>query len=404
MTEPIPGSPPGSTPPDWPYCGHGATAEAPVGCRGKQVGGHPACLAHLYTADRAGYLAGLSAGDAVDHRGTPFTRDLLGRLLDALGDPDSHNPRIGDAWFSEAVFTGDAPFDGVDFGGDARFDDVVFSGNADFGGATFAGEADFVDTTFGRDARFGSAGFGGDARFCATFAGEARFDGAAFSSDAWFSTATFTRSAWFGGAVFTGEACFSGATFVRDARFGGTVFTGHADFDDALFSGGVRLGGAVFGGDARAERARFATARQLGPLVCGGTVSLDGAEFGAPVTVEIAARQVSFRRTRWESTAALRLRRAEVELAGAVLEHRVTLVTYPEPFTDPLGIVLSEKALTDRDTTVRVRSLGGVDAAHLTLTDANLAGCGFAGVVHRDRLRLEDTAAGPPPTADSAQS
>jgi hypothetical protein len=79
--------PPSSTPPDWPHCGHGATAEESVGCRGKQVAGHLACLAHLNEADRAAYLATLSPGDGIDHRGTFFTQNLLVQLLDALRNP-----------------------------------------------------------------------------------------------------------------------------------------------------------------------------------------------------------------------------------------------------------------------------------------------------------------------------
>ncbi|WP_311137630.1 hypothetical protein [Streptomyces sp. I6] len=65
--------------PSWPHCAHGADpATDPVGCRGIYVPGHTACLAHLTDTDRDTYLAGLTPGAHIDHRGTPFTRDLPG--------------------------------------------------------------------------------------------------------------------------------------------------------------------------------------------------------------------------------------------------------------------------------------------------------------------------------------
>ncbi|MFJ8188034.1 hypothetical protein [Streptomyces sp. NPDC096105] len=90
---------PPSTPPSWPHCGYGTTAEDPVGCRGIHVPGHTACLAHLDEADRDAYLAGLAPGADIDHRDTIFTEDLLIRLLGALRDPATGHPRLGTAEF-----------------------------------------------------------------------------------------------------------------------------------------------------------------------------------------------------------------------------------------------------------------------------------------------------------------
>ncbi|WP_331734262.1 MULTISPECIES: hypothetical protein [unclassified Streptomyces] len=65
-------------PPPWTYCAHGADPTADhVGCRGSRIPGHTACLAHLSDTDRATYLASLTPGTDIDHRGTPFTQDLL---------------------------------------------------------------------------------------------------------------------------------------------------------------------------------------------------------------------------------------------------------------------------------------------------------------------------------------
>ncbi|MFG2233599.1 pentapeptide repeat-containing protein [Streptomyces sp. NPDC048723] len=214
--------------------------------------------------------------------------------------------------------------------------------------------------------------------------GTARFEGATFTSRAWFESVTFTGDANFHEATFTGTAEFRSATFASDAWFQKVTFA-----DDAQFNA------VTVASDARFSGAQCETAPQLGPLRCGGAVWLDGAVFGAPVTVEIAARTLSLERARWQSTAALRLRYAEVHLAGAVLKYPVSLAAESVPF---LQGHLSEEVLGDRDPRVRVMALGGVDAAHLALTDVDLSKCRFAGVVHLDQLRLEGrtTFASPP--------
>jgi hypothetical protein len=75
-----------SEPPTWPHCAHGADPAAdPVGCRGIHVPGHTACLAHLADADRDAYLAALTPGANIDHRGTTFVgvRGFLPRCVRA---------------------------------------------------------------------------------------------------------------------------------------------------------------------------------------------------------------------------------------------------------------------------------------------------------------------------------
>ncbi|WP_307818276.1 pentapeptide repeat-containing protein [Streptomyces sp. MBT60] len=212
--------------------------------------------------DRAAYLAALSPGTEIDHRGTPFASELLCRLLNALRDATTGLPHIGDARFDEASFTGDARFEGALFTGFARFD-----------------EASFTD--------------------------DAQFDRTSFTGDAWFYGASFTGEAWFREASFADAAEFEEASFSSGARFFGASFTSYAWFRRASFSGGAGFFAASFSRDVGFEGSRFEKARRLGPLVCGGTVVLDGAVFEAPVTVNIAARQVSCARTRWSLTSTL---------------------------------------------------------------------------------------------------
>ncbi|MFC7924549.1 pentapeptide repeat-containing protein [Streptomyces cinereoruber] len=419
--------------PPWPHCAHGADPVTdPMGCRGIHVFSYTACLAHLADTDRDTYLAGLAPGADIDHRGTPFTDDLLDRLLQALTDPTTSALRlgdarfvgaqfsgtagftraqfIGDAWFTEAQFSGDAGFVEAKFTGDAWFTEAQFSGDAGFTEAQFSGDAGFTEAQFTGDAWFTEAQFTGDARFGgaqfsraakfgeAQFSGDAKFVEAQFSGDAEFTRAQFSGDAEFTRAKFTGDAEFGGAQFTSGARFGGTQFTSVAWFREAYFSraagfveaqftGDAEFAGAYFSRGAWFGGAQFLAAAWWGPLVCKGKVDLSGAVFGAPVTLEIAADAVSCVRTRFESTATVRVRWAEVDLGYAVLVAPVAVTAHPAPFTTVFGN-MDERLLAGPDR-VRVTSIQGVDAAHLVLTDTDLSDCLFSGAFHLDQLRLE---------------
>ncbi|MFC4469237.1 pentapeptide repeat-containing protein [Streptomyces xiangluensis] len=403
-------------------------------------------------ADRDAYLAGLTPGADIDHRGTTFTEPLLRDLLDALRDPGTGRPRLGDAQFGSVTFQGGASFVSATFQGGASFVSAAFEGGAGFVSATFESvarfvsaafegladfesatfedvtrfgsatfqdlttfesaaferSADFESATFERDARFGSATFQGDARFVsaafeggagfvsATFERDARFESATFQGRAEFVLATFQGDAWFVSATFQGDASFGSATFERGTGFVSATFEGRAEFVLATFQGDAWFVLATFQGDARFEQAVFERSASLGPLVCAGRVKLSGAVFGGPVTLSFAARRLECRRTRWSSTAELRLRYATVDFAHAVFEYPLTIAAEADPFVLPDGQPVAEQALADApdapdapDDTVRIASLRGVDAAHLVLADVDLSGCLFTGTVHLDQLRLE---------------
>ena len=443
-------TPPARTPsaPSWPHCALGADpATDSVGCRGIHVPGQSACLAHLADPDRTAYLASLTPGADIDHRGTSFTRQLLTALLDALRDPATGNPHLGDALFSGAQFSGAAWFRGAQFSGSANFSGARFSRRAEFGEAQFSGDAWFGTSRFDADTGvFDGAQFFGRANFSgACFSGRAEFGEAQFSSDAWFGTnpwsadtrdfdgakfsghaefsrarfsghakfgeAQFSSSAGFGEAQFSdagagfGGSRFSGAVWFDGARFFGAGYFGRAQFssgtqfqharfsgdgvfDWAQFSGDVHFGGTQFSGNASFGLARFEGASSLGPVVCAGAVLLTRTVFTAPVTLEIAAQKVLCERTRWESTATIRLRYAAVDLSHAVLSAPVAVTAHPAPFAY-LGGPASDESLLTGAAGVRVSSVQGVDAAHLVLTDTDLADCQFSGAFHLDQLRLE---------------
>lgn len=341
-------------PPGWQYCGVGATSVDPVGCRGIHVTGRNRCLAHLDDADRAAYLAGLRPGGDIDHRGTPFTAELLRQLLRPLSDAEGQRPHFGLAQFAGAVFAGPARFDRAVFAGDARFGGAVFTGGASFSGTEFSGPVRFHD---------------------ATFAGRTSF-----------SRAVFSGRAMFDGAVFAGRAMFVRSVFSEPAVFTGAAFAEEATFRGAIFSGPARMS-----------------------LACAGELILDGVVLSQPTTMEIAARRVSLRGVRPASTTTLRLRYAQVDLSGAVLEQPFTLAAEPAPFIGHTGRhrVVSENirrsdaepALSDEDPGVRVVSVSGVDASQLSLIDIDLSRCRFAGTINLDQLHLTgQTRFATPPT------
>ncbi|MFE7510058.1 pentapeptide repeat-containing protein [Streptomyces sp. NPDC057540] len=429
----------GTDAPAWPHCGHLDTGET---CRGRSVGPYTACLAHLDSAERAAHLASLTPGTDLDHRGTPFTQSLLDELLAPLRDPGSGRARVGDASFDQARFTGDAELTGVDFDGSCSFASAVFGGGVyvqdvrtggdlRMGAARVAGDVWLDDSDVDGDAwfyeariqgalRFRVREVGGSAVFRRMTCGDASFSGARVRGAASFGEAVVDGEASFDGVVFeegadftkiriAGRACFDGAHFHRgSARFDGADIGGDMPFAEAHFASEATFHGAAISGDlsfsgARLEagagfrRAVFRRTARIGPLVCPGTVDLSDAVFETPVTLEAAARDVHCRRTRWASTAALRLRYARVDLSDAVLELPVTVVGRPRRFVSPEGEAIDEPGLTDDR--VRVTSVQGVDAAHLVLADVDLTGCLFVEAVHLDQLRLEGRCrlSAPPP-------
>ncbi|WP_353652310.1 pentapeptide repeat-containing protein [Streptomyces sp. CB03911] len=372
----------------------------PSGCSGVQLPDRTACLAHVSESDRRAYLAALTHGADIDHRGTRFTEPLLQALLQALLDPVTGQPSIGIAAFDEAAFAGTARFDKVTFR-QARFRLATFTGHAGFSGATSADNVGFGEATFGSTAFFGGASFGGDAWFGgADFGGHAWFGGVTFTGNAGFGEAMFRGTAGFGRAIFTGAAGFTRTMFTGHAGFGEATFTGPAEFGEARFAGDAGFaratftgptcfGGATVAGTATFGGALFVKVPLFGPLVCGETVDVSGALFEAPMTMEVAAQRLSCARTRWESTATLRLRYTTVDLNNAVLSSPVAVTALPAPFSNAAGTALDEGMLRGHDPGVRVASLRGVDAAYLVLAGTDLSACLFVGTFHLDQLRLE---------------
>ncbi|WLW55218.1 pentapeptide repeat-containing protein [Streptomyces sp. YU58] len=351
----------------------------------------------------ANYAGRAAFGGGAVFDGATFVSGALFAGASFAGHAGFHGATFcGSAGFAEATFAHHVDFATATFSGPVGFVGATFSGGAGFRGATFSGGAGFSGATFSGDAEFGGATFSGAAAFSlATFTSTAEFSGAAFSGGASFDEATFsgeadfaratfsvdemTRVATFSGTVEPGGARFTRATFSGGARFNEVTFIGPTMFGWATFTGAVWFGGATFSGDAWFNQVRFALLSSFGPLKCAGTIDLSGAVFEAPVTMEIDAGAVLCIRTRWESTASLRLRHATVDLSDAVLTAPVAVTAHPAPFTGGTD----ENQPAGAETEVWVASVRGVDAAHLVLSDTNLSGCLFSGAFHLDQLRLE---------------
>ncbi|MFE5718551.1 pentapeptide repeat-containing protein [Streptomyces erythrochromogenes] len=404
---------------DWPLCDAGIDPETghSVPCQGRQVGPHTACLAHLTPDQRGIYFTLLSPGRHVDHRGTTFDGELLRLLLDAVRDPESQRPKLGITWFIGATFNGDVSFESAVFAGATRFDAATFNGRATFTNVTFDDDVRFESTDFAAAAFFEHATFNGQARLeRATFNGTALFEDARFNSTMTAEGATFNNYVTFEKAKFKGPTSFQSAefnrlgnfkeanfisrslftaatfkavsfesaTFASEASFDSATFKTTSSFKSATFSRAAGFESAVFNETVTFESAHFDQTHHLGPLTCGENLVLSSARFESPVTVEAEAQGVLCRRTRWFSTASLRLRYAKVDFTDAVLESPVSVVAHPHSFSHSPGDFTGAEAPP-----VYVLSLEGVDAAHLVLTDLDLSKCRFAGTVHLDQLRLE---------------
>ncbi|MGW4866968.1 pentapeptide repeat-containing protein [Streptomyces chartreusis] len=329
----------------------------------------------------------------------------------------------GDSRFNRAQFSGASHFDGAQFSDEGRFNEAQFSDDSSFEGAQFSGTAWFMRAQFSGDARFSGAKFSDMAAFHdALFSGEAKFDGALFSYRARFNDAQFSGHAWFTDAQFSGSANFRGVQFSGFAEFGraqfsysaefpwvqflhggqfyeakfsdlawfnGAQFSGDAGFSGAQFSGEVWFSGVQFSGDAELTGARFAVMSSFGPVVSAGAVDLSDAVFETRVVLEIAAHFLHCKRTRWESTANLRLRYATVDLDHAALSFPMAVSAHPVSFTTAIGETADENLLAGSDDRVRLVSVQGMDAALLVLTDTDLSDCLFSGAFHLDQLRLE---------------
>ncbi|WP_169982608.1 pentapeptide repeat-containing protein [Microbispora sp. H10836] len=337
------------------------TCDAVPECLGVVCEPYGRCLAHLTPVESAEVLRGLAPGQSLDLRGTVLPEDLLTRVLDGV------ERRLGRARFDRAVFTGPARFAEVVFAGDATFDHAGFERLASFYGARFLRNVSFREARFLRELSLH------DARVC----GHAAFDRVTVRGDALFGGARFGE-ARFGGALpeRAGTASFQDARFHGFAAFDATVFHGDARFRGARFHRAVSFRGSGWEAGADFQGARFEGAAYLGPMRVVRRLSLAGVRSRAPLHLDTGGCRVVLRSAVLGRLTA-RLSDAEVDLRDATLA--------------------GPSAVTRRAGRLRVTSLDGLDAGALTLTGADLRGCGLGGLRRPEGLRLRECLFAAPP-------
>jgi uncharacterized protein YjbI with pentapeptide repeats len=429
---------------DWRTCGH-------TDCQGVCVGDGNACWAHLTPASLKEALASLAPGKSIDARGTDIKNDLLQKILSQMRGPDDRAARISVANFEGATFLNNARFDDaiIDIGyfghttfkGDGSFYGAKFSHYAAFHGATFEGIGDFGHAEF-EQAAFKHIDFGPGPSFDdATFNGLTEFVNNHFKGFTEFTNikvykrAAFVRCKFdfycsFQGAHFYDVAEIAGNQFLcTDVSFYRVVFDKKASlvmneyecvaaFIETNFGGEVDFGESVFRNDAwfgESEfhnEVRFYGARFHGDILCHGAKFHGRVEFGGPESVEVdgdmridsaggrgelildgltAAGIVEVDGTfKKVSCADAKLRgRVWFRLAGSDLWLDNT--EFSGPTTVESAISASVNSNGDAlalQTAVRLRSLKGTDAEHLTLVDIDLSHCEFAGLRRPELLHL----------------
>ncbi|MEN3536703.1 pentapeptide repeat-containing protein [Microbispora sp. ZYX-F-249] len=346
------------------------TCDAVPECLGVACAPYGRCLAHLTPVESAGVLRGLVPGQSLDLRGTVLPEDLLTRVLDGV------ERRLGRARFDHAVFPGPARFAEVVFAGDATFDHARFERLASFYGARFLRNLSFRQARFLRELSLHDAQVGG----------HAAFDRVTVRGDALFSEARF-GGARFGGAPFggappgrTGTASFQGTRFHGFATFDAAVIHGDAAFRGARFHRAVSFRGSGWESGADFQGARFEGAAYLGPMRIARRLSLAGVRARASLHLDTGTGTGGCRvvlRSAVLARLTARLSDAEVDLRNATLA--------------------GPSAVTRRAGRLRVTSLDGLDADVLTLTGADLRGCGLGGLRRPEGLRLRECLFAAPP-------
>jgi uncharacterized protein YjbI with pentapeptide repeats len=347
-------------------------------CSGLPIVGTTLCLTHAHEDVRQSFLNELRPGAPLDLRGTPINSELLDRILTSVRD-EGGTPTLGKATFDKAQFT------------KASFRKTRFADEVSFTGASFDGVTGFREARFHEDANFERAQF----RYSVTFLN------ARFSKEAHFSQAVF-KHAYYSATRFQGRTWFD-ATEFESARFDGTQFGEDGRFDDSRFPGTVEFSNVRVIGDLSFDGAHFVDATPFGPLLVRGRLILERALFERDILLEIGASEISCVAARFNESAVLRVRFAEIVLDRAAFAKPSTLTFAEAKFVSRERLygpriiksraqqLLEEEVLScsGREIRPRLLSIRGVDASSLVLADLDLSRCLFAGAHNLDKLRIE---------------
>lgn len=268
----------------------------------------------------------------------------LGKLAPGV-DLDLRGVTLGNDLLQRIVAMLRDPVSGQTRIGAARCEDATFTDPMALRNVVIAGDATFTDGKF-KDVTFETARIGGTTDFT----------GASFNG-----TVTFT-SVEFGGAAIFEDCVFRTATF-----------------SDISADGVVSFANGSVGG------LKLATAEAAGRA---GTLILTRFRATGDVGIRAGFSLVHCERAEFSSRVSLRLAGSELWLTDSVFEQPATVETWlGAGRVQAPGGSRHRRAAGER--LVRVRSLRGVDAEHLTLSDADLGQCLIYGLRRPEQLRLE---------------
>jgi uncharacterized protein YjbI with pentapeptide repeats len=218
------------------------------------------------------------------------------------------------------------------------------------------------------------------------FCEEARFtdvtmlDKVVFSGNANFTRCAFDAGASFAAAVFGGSADFTGSAFAGTAMFTNAAFLRSVSFRECQFDS-VAFNGAVFGGEASFAGAQVAAGLMLGPVSASDTLILTELRAYGDAEVRADVPRVRCESARFGGRTRLQLAGAELWLTDTVFAQSTIIESWHHP-------AQGQTPAPAADRPVRLRSLRGVDAEHLTLSDADLSQCLIYGIYRPEELRL----------------
>ena len=206
-------------------------------------------------------------------------------------------------------------------------------------------------------------------------AGDATFTDGRFK-DVTFEAARIGGTADFSGAVFDGTATFTRVEFASAAGFAHCVF-GTATFSDISAATDLSLR------DSSVGSLKLAAADPSG-----GTLTLSELRATGEVDIRAGFSLVHCDRAEFSSRASLQLAGSELWLEDSVFEQPATVESWLS-VGRAQGLGGGQHRRVSGERLVRVRSLRGVDAEHLTLSDADLIQCLIYGLRRPEQLRLE---------------
>jgi uncharacterized protein YjbI with pentapeptide repeats len=204
-----------------------------------------------------------------------------------------------------------------------------------------------------------------------SFSGKATFTHCNFSQGATFATIRFADQADFSNATFGGPAILADVEFARDALFRECMFTE------------AKLSHIIAGKNISFEKANVSRLTISDAQSPSGSLTLSGLRATEDGEVEVKARfsAVRCKQAEFGGPARLQLATGPLWLTGSTFKGTAIVESWLP--------ALAKEPGRANEPLLPIRSLRGVDAERLTLTDVDLSQCLMYGLRRPEELRLE---------------